>query len=194
MYTSPMTQKVQPPTRRVFDFTRIDSGRFTTGEFKRLDGGFIGYWWTSGLNSANRLTLLCELQIAWASSDDFPETVAETLYTNHVAPLADMASGVRTTLELAPVFEPHFRAALLTEHLAQHAEIGNYSDSNEGLVPSIAKQYQLAESLGASTPVAFLAAWNGVPVSTIKKRIERARLDGLVRMKTQVTIPNGRGR
>lgn len=178
-----MSQKAQPPTRRMFDFTRIESGRVTTGEFKKLNGGFIGYWWTSGLNAKNQLTLLCELQIAWASSDELPETSAEGIYTNHVAPLADMASGVRTTLELAPIFEPHFRAALLTEHLAHHLQIGNYSDASDGLVMSIAKQYQLADSLVASTPIEFLAAWNEVPVSTIRKRIERARLEGLIATK-----------
>jgi hypothetical protein len=192
MYTSPMTQKAQPPTRRVFDLTRIDSGRVTTGEFKKLNGGFIGYWWTSGLNSANQLTLLCELQIAWASSDERPETFAEVIYSNHVAPLAEMASGVRTTLELAPVFEPHFRAALLTEHLAHHLQIGNYSDANDGLVVSIAKQYQLAYSLVASTPIEFLAAWNEVPVSTIRKRIERARIEGLIPTKRHGRATQGK--
>jgi hypothetical protein len=95
---------------------------------------------------------------------------------------------------IAAVSHPAFRAGLLTGHLAAHKEIGTYSDQTDGLVGSIAKQYQLAVALGASTPMEFLAEWNGVPVSTIKKRIERARLEGLVSKRTKVAVPKGRDR
>lgn len=187
-----MSRKAQPPIHRRFDFTSTQSGKHTTGEFKRLEGGFIGYWWTSGLNANNQLSLLCELQVAWGTPDKLPEESAEEIYRNYVVPLADLASGVRTTLDLAPVFGPLFRAGLLTDHLAAHRRLNSYSDQTDGLVGSIAKQYQLADSLGASTSIEFLAEWNGVPVSTIKKRIERARLEGLIKMKTKVHAPQQR--
>lgn len=140
----------------------------------------MGYWWTSGLNASNQLTLLCELQLAWQTEDSFPERSAENLFVGHISPLGKLASGVRTTLDLTAIFKPEFRAGLLTEHLRSHRELGNYSDATDGLVGSIAKQYQLAVSFLASTSVEFLAQWNDIPVTTVKKRIERARLNGLV--------------
>jgi len=182
-----MTQRIQNPHRRVFDFCSADDGRVTIAEFKNCPGGFIGYWWTTGLNAANQLTLLGEFQIVWASIDAQPDSVAEKIYNTHVRALVSMASGVTGMVSLTSVFLPEFRASLLTEHLKQHEELGNYSDESDGLIGSIAKQYQLAVSLGASTSVEFLASWNEVPVSTIKKRLERARLEGLIPLRR----PNG---
>ena len=179
-----MSQKMQPPIKRVFDFSRMDDGRVTTAEFKRVDGGFMGYWWTSGLNASNQLTLLCELQLAWQTEDALPEPSAEKIFVTHISPLGKLASGVRTTLDLTAVFHPEFRAGLLTEHLRSHREFGNYSDTTDGLVGSIAKQYQLAVSFLASTTLEFLAKWNDLPVTTVKKRIERARLSGVVETRT----------
>ena len=143
----------------------------------------MGYWWTSGLNASNQLTLLSELQLAWQTEDAFPEPSAEHIFVTHISPLGKLASGVRTTLDLTTVFKPEFRAGLLTEHLRVHRELGNYSDITDGLVGSIAKQYQLAVSFLASTSVEYLAQWNDLPVTTVKKRIERARLNGLVEMR-----------
>ena len=144
----------------------------------------MGYWWTSGLNASNQLTLLCELQLAWQTEDALPEPSAENIFVTHISPLGKLASGVRTTLDLTAVFNPEFRAGLLTEHLRSHREFGNYSDTTDGLVGSIAKQYQLAVSFLASTTLEFLAKWNDLPVTTVKKRIERARLSGVVETRT----------
>ncbi len=143
----------------------------------------MGYWWTSGLNASNQLTLLCELQLAWQAEDVLPERSAEQIFEAHISPLAQLASGVRTSLDLTAVFKPDFRAGLLTEHLRSHRELGTYSDTTDGLVGSIAKQYQLAVSFLASTSLEFLAQWNDLPVTTVKKRIERARLNGLIEMR-----------
>lgn len=144
----------------------------------------MGYWWTSGLNASNQLTLLSELQLAWHSENVLPEPSAENLFTSHIAPLGKVASGVETTLDLTAVFEPKFRAGLLTEHLRIHRDLGNYSDAADGLVGSMAKQFQLAVSFLASTSVEFLAQWNDLPITTVKKRLERARLSGLIPTRT----------
>lgn len=89
-------------------------------------------------------------------------------------------------VQLTPLFGPEFRPPLLTEHLFKHRELDTYSDSRDGLVGSLVKQYQLAESFGIATSIEFLATWNEVPVSTIRKRLERARLDGLIERKRPV--------
>ena len=175
-----MTRKMQTPTRVPFDLTEVSGGLVTTAEFKMFDDDVVGYWWTSGLNSAGQLGLLGEHQLVWASAGVAPEMSARSIYADHVLPLARKASEVMHLLALTPVYDPAFRSALLTEHLEIHRQIGTYSDEEDGVVGSIAKQYQLAESFIAATTIEFLAAWNELPVSTIRKRLERAREAGMV--------------
>jgi hypothetical protein len=175
-----MIERVQPPTRKRYDFFATDQGFVTTAEFKNSSGPTTSYWWTTGLNNANQLTLLAELQIVLPVQEREAQGLAEEVYKAHVLPLAQLASGLASIVLLTSVFNKDFKASLLTEHLEEHKRIESYSDDRDGLVGSLAKQYQLAESLGASTAVEFLALWNEVPVSTIRKRLERARLDGLV--------------
>jgi len=178
-----MTLRAQFPTRRFFDFSVAEDGLVATAELKKSAGGLISYWWTSGLNSENRLILLSELQLSLPDSDWNEERLATVVYRPFVEPLARIGSGVSGIVQLTPLFKPEFRPPLLTEHLFKHRELGTYSDSGDGLVGCLAKQYQLAESFGISTSIEFLATWNEVPVSTIRKRLERARLDGLVEKK-----------
>lgn len=178
-----MSQKVQLPVKRVFDFSQVEDGRITTAEFKRTEGGYASYWWVSGLNASGELVLLVELQLSLPNNESSPEEIGLEVYQRHVSPIAEMASRVLDPMSLTPVYEPSFRIALLTEHLRQHRDIGNYSDETDGVVASLAKQYQLASTFGLSTAIEYLAEWNKVPVSTIKKRLERARLQGLVRRK-----------
>lgn len=175
-----MTRKMQTPTRVPFDFRELDGVLVTTAEFKKVEDDVIGYWWTSGLNAAGQLGLLSEHQLVWASAGVMPELSARSIYTDHVLPLARRASEARHLPNLTPVYDPAFRSALLTEHLEMHRQIGTYSDEEDGVVGSIAKQYQLAESFIAATTIEFLAAWNELPVSTIRKRLERAREAGMV--------------
>lgn len=183
-----MIQKVQLPVKRVFDLSQVEDGRVTIAEFKQIGEALTSYWWTSGLNASGELVLLAELQLSLPTNESQPEEVGLEVYRHHVSPLAAMASKVAGPVTLTPVYEIGFRTALLTEHLRQHRELGNYSDEEDGYVASLAKQYQLTSSFGLSTAIEFLAEWNEVPVSTIKKRLERARLQGLVRRKR--TLPH----
>lgn len=178
-----MSQKVQLPVKRVFDFSQVEDGRITTAEFKKVEGGYASYWWVSGLNASGELVLLVELQLSLPNKESNPEGIGLEVYRSHVSPIAEMASRVLDPMTLTPVYEPGFRLGLLTEHLRQHREIRTYSDETDGVVASLAKQYQLASTFGLSTAIEYLADWNKVPVSTIKKRLERARLQGLVRRK-----------
>lgn len=181
-----MTLRAQFPTRRFFDFSIAHDGLVTTAELKKSVGGLISYWWTSGLNSENRLILLSELQLSLPNSDWNEERLATVIHRPFVEPLARIGSEASGMVQLTPLFGPEFRPPLLTEHLFKHRELDTYSDSRDGLVGSLVKQYQLAESFGIATSIEFLATWNEVPVSTIRKRLERARLDGLIERKRPV--------
>lgn len=171
---------MQTPNRIPFDLTYIQGGLVTIGELKGSTGDFVSYWWTSGLNALGQLVLLGEHQISWPADGLVAEISARSMYEEHVLPLANTASRAKGTPTLTPVYDPAFRAALLTEHLSIHRELGTYSDEKDGVFGSIAKQYQLAESFIAATTVEFLAAWNELPASTIRKRLERARQAGLI--------------
>lgn len=175
-----MAHRAQFPTRRFFDFAVSRNGLVTTAELKKTPGGLLSYWWTSGLNSKNQLLLLSELQLPLPEDDWSEERLDDEVYRPHIEPLARLGSQVSGLVRLTPLFSPEFRASLLTEHIHKHHLLGTYSDSIDGLIGSLAKQYQLAESFGISTSIEFLATWNEVPASTIRKRLERARLDGLV--------------
>lgn len=181
-----MTTRVQYPTRGFFDFSIAGAGLVATAELKKADGGFISYWWVSGLNSTNQLTLLAELQLSLPEKKWTEETLMVEIYRPHIEPLSRIGSGVSGIVQLTRLFKPEFRPPLVTEHLHKHKLLGTYSDSTDGLVESLAKQYQLVESFGLATSVEFLAAWNEVPASTIRKRLERARLDGLVQRKRPI--------
>lgn len=178
-----MTTRVQYPTRDYFDFSVAEAGLVTTAELKTKGSGVVSYWWASGLNSTKQLTLLTELQLSLPEKKWSEDLLFEEIYRPYVEPLCRIGSEVSGIVHLTPLFRPEFRPRLLTEHLHQHKLLGTYSDSTDGLVGSLAKQYQLVESFGLATSVEFLAVWNGVPVSTIRKRLERARLDGLVERK-----------
>lgn len=178
-----MIRKVQLPAKRVFDFSQVEDGRVTIAEFKQTGQAIMSYWWVSGLNASGELVLLVELQLSLPTAKWKPEEFGLEVYRNHINPLAELASQVMEPLALTSLYELGFRTALLTEHLRIHRDLGNFSDEGDGVVASLAKQYQLASSFGLSTAIEFLADWNEVPVSTIKKRLERARLQGLVRRK-----------
>lgn len=184
---------MQIPNRIPFDLTYTQGGLVTTGELKGSSGDFVGYWWTSGLNASGQLVLLGEHQISWPANGLAPEISASSIYEEHVFPLASAASQAKGTATLTPVYEPAFRAALLTEHLSIHRELGTYSDEKDGAFGSIAKQYQLAESFIAATTVEFLAAWNELPASTIRKRLERARQAGLIARRQSLSERRARG-
>lgn len=175
-----MPRNMQIPTRTRFDLIFSEDGLVTIGELKGASGDVIGYWWTSGLNASGQLVLLGEHQILWSAGGQPPEVTAKSIYESHVLPLARGASQAKGIPALTPIWDPAFRTALLTEHLAIHRELKTYSDEKDGVVASIAKQYQLAESFIAATTVEFLAAWNDLPASTIRKRLERARQAGLI--------------
>ena len=188
-----MPRETQLPTRRPFDFIDAQDGLVTTAEFRKVSDDAIGYWWTSGLNASGQLGLLSEHQIMWPEEGLAPELSARAVYENHLLPLALAASRAKGLATLTPVYDPAFRSALLTEHLAIHRDLGTYSEEKDGVVGSIAKQYQLAESFIAATTVEFLAAWNELPASTIRKRLERARQAGLIARRQSLSERRARG-
>lgn len=137
--------------------------------------------WVTGLNQGGFLTCLGQLHLGMPASFG---AESESAFQSGIAQgIWQLARLSRQSVELLisePILVPEFRAIVLTNHFDQHESLGNIPTEEQDKLLRIARQYQLAVSLGASTVVEFIAAFNDLPLSTVRKRIERAKASGLI--------------
>ena len=167
-----------------FDYLVVSDGKAATVELKRAGDGLTSYWWVTGLNASGKLVNLYQMQLSLPSlSEKDLGPLIQAMLTDFAFPLAHIASKSNTSSVGAQLFEPQFRQKLASAHLEIHDELGNLGDANDGVLLRTAREFELADSLGVSTVVEFLASYEQIPINTMRRRIERARNERLIAKK-----------
>lgn len=164
-----------------FDYQAVDDGKVATVELKRGDSAITSYWWVTGLNAAGELVNLYQMQLALPSlPEESINLLIEAMLKDYAFPLAHIASRTKGHQEVVQIFDPRFREKLALAHLEIHDELENLGDSSDSVLTRSARQYQLVESLGVGKLVEVLATFEGVSIHTMRRRLERARNEGLI--------------
>lgn len=164
----------------LFDVSFTEGDVVGVAEVKIQHGRAVSYWWLSGLTSDNRLSLLLQVQIGVSGITGIE---AEKNAHQFIKPLvaiaktSALAGGIKAELMLPEVSK---RQDFALGNLALIEQLGLLGDSKSELYVRTARQYQLCESFGVTNSVETLSAFEEVPTTTIRKRIERARELGLL--------------
>lgn len=180
--TRTMTRNAQVPVKDFrFDLLQRVGGNVVTVELKKQPDGFDSYWWITGLNASQRLVTLLQMQVYVPGQNESDViTKCEQILAEHAMPIASLAASSNGQMMMQPLLSPEFRSKLLSAHMTLHEQGGSLGAEDEGIVLRVARQHQLATSLGATSVHEFIAAYDSIPVSTVKKRLERARVAGLI--------------
>jgi hypothetical protein len=175
---------IQPPQNHRFDFQQEFDGMVATVELKKFEGNVTSYWWVSGLNQAGELVNLYQMQLALPRlTEKALEPLVEAMLKDFAFPLAHIASKATGQQSNVQLFDPHFRDSLALAHLRLHDQMGNLDGVDSSVLSRTARAYQLVDSLGVSKAVELLASYENITIHTMRRRLERARNEGLITKK-----------
>ena len=144
-------------------------------ELKVVDGVVASQWWVTGLTKRGTLALLLQLQLGLEGKDEAEARAACEALVPTISKLAKSSASAGGLN--APLVLPH---ALRKEQFAlTHLQLldvaGVIKNASVELAQQTALQYQLCNALGVTKKVELLAEFLAVPVSTVRRRLARAR-------------------
>ena len=161
------------------DLVLESDGIFASVEFKFAGGESVSYWNVTGQDNHKLPILLFKAAMPIPASDERSAfALAQKVFESHVKPIAELslAAGGITT---APDYESESLEGVFEVH-AQNFE-RNLIDTNSGSDSLLTGGlYRIAKFLGVKKPVRSLAAFMGLPESTINRRLTRLRDLGLI--------------
>lgn len=172
----------------LFDVSFTDGDVVGVAEVKMQEGRAVSYWWLSGLTADNRMSLLVQVQIGVSGATGIE---AEQNAYQFVKPLVAIAKtsaqsgGIRAELMLPEVSK---RQSFALGNLVLIEKLGLLGDGKSEIYVRTAREYQLCESFGVTNSVETLSAFEEVPTTTIRKRIERARELGLLERRREKKV------
>jgi hypothetical protein len=161
-----------------FDAVGHEDGVVASVELKTRLGKTMCDWWISGLTSSGELFVLARLEFGIGAVNErealerlpaaFNQTIKPMLASYRSGgglPAAPNGPAVQT------------KQALCKLHLNFHELEGNIGKAL-GIRVSTARQYQLIKSFGLKAARPLIADREGLPISTISRRLYLAREDG----------------
>jgi len=169
-----------------FDAVGHEAGIVVSVEFRRHMGTVNADWWISGLNKSEALVVLARVSLGHGemteseARDALPGT-----FEKLIKPMlkAFKESGGLTAVTNAPAVKT--KQALCKLHLNEH-EIEGTIGGELGIRVSTARQYQLIKSFGLKAARPMIAEREGLPISTISRRLYLAREDGILQKMSDV--------
>lgn len=164
------------------DLTFASEGVFYTAELKmRSDSTVTVNWLASGLDVEKTLRALLTLRISCAAmneKDALDEVERMLPSVTQLASIARATQGLMLpTREGSDVQDFEIIAAThLRYHLAELAGVG----AVQGAAERTAIEAAFCKSVGLTKFIDFLARFEGVPITTIRRRMDKARTLGLV--------------
>jgi hypothetical protein len=168
-----------------FDIEYVGKDVVGICEIKMRGGTASCYWWLSGLTTSGNVSLILQLQTSLpAKTQKIALEQAQDLLRPllKVAKLALAGRGLRADLLLPELSR---RKAFAIAHLRLLDSVGLLGDNEDGIYVRTSREYQLCESLGVTNVVETIAEFEGVPLSTIRKRIQRSREAGILERKRE---------
>lgn len=178
-----MARNRQVPTQSNVDLRVTHSDAIATYQLKRdADFGLVGLCHVSSMCSDGFARALAEHQVALSEAKDKPETdLLQLLHRSTGEPLFSFIQqqGVNGSSSFVAAIDSRFSLPALSEHIRffEKTGLGFFGGS---VVETTAAKYVLALSFGVSTVQEFLAAFDGISLSAVKSRIQRARAEGLL--------------
>ena len=165
--------------KALYDFEQVTEGMAIVVEFKLQGGGIASQWWVTGLNAMGDVALLLQMQLELAGNSEEEATIScEQILPSVVALARSSASagGLSSPLVLPPTWS---KSQFALAHLRLLSVAGVINNSGGELAQATALQYQLCNALGITKQVELMAEFLRVPVSTVRRRLAKARDLGL---------------
>lgn len=177
-----MNQDMQPIflTAKFFDVAFATDQYVGVVEVIKSEEGVKTQWWVSGFSASEKFGLLLQLQIALAEDS---ESGSQLRIRELVPTILALAKGSASVGGIDAPFiapEPQVRKMIVLEHLAIAATSRIFDRAAYDLMQLTAFEYSLCTSFGLKTQIDTLAEFHGLPVSTISRRVARARDLGLI--------------
>jgi hypothetical protein len=177
--------------KALYDFELVTNGMAIVVEFKMFGGGIASQWWVTGLNSTGDVALLLQMQLGLSGNSEEDATMScEEILPSVVALAKSSASagGLNSPLVLPPTWS---KAQFALAHLRLLGVAGVINNSGGELAQATALQYQLCNALGITKQVELMAEFLGVPVSTVRRRLAKARDLGYLQKRRQSKSEGG---
>ncbi len=161
-----------------FDAVGHEDGVVASVELKSHLGKTMCDWWVSGLTSSGELLVLARLEFGIGAVSE--RQALESLPTTFDQLIKPMLASYKLGggLPAAPNGPAvQTKQALCKLHLNFHALEGTIG-KDLGIRLSTARQYQLIKSFGLKAARPLIAEREGLPISTISRRLYLAREDG----------------
>jgi len=163
-----------------FDAVGHESGVVASVELKNHMGWMMCDWWISGLNDTGELVALARLGFGMGEIDEraamkqLPE-----VYSRVIAPMVGefRKGGGLPSAPNPPSVQT--KVALCKLHLDLHKDEETIGE-HLGIRTNVARQYQLIKSFGLKAARPLIAEREGLPVSTISRRLYLAREAGIL--------------
>lgn len=169
-----------------FDAVGRENGIVASVELKKHLDVVMCDWWITGLNSNGELLALARMEFGLGTSNErqalngLPET-----YTRVVEPMVPILRdlGGLPAAPNAPGIKT--KEALCKLHLDMHAREGNIGE-HLGIRLDVARQFQLIKSFGLKAARPLIAERQGLPISTVSRRLYLAREAGILQKVSEV--------
>jgi hypothetical protein len=176
-----MVKKKQEPFAGSYIEATVPHGDFVVSiQVRQSAEGFSGTWWVSGPGHKGMIRLLLEIQMQ-LSGEILEEamSVAKGMVEPHILRLAKLSSIAGGMRVLAPENDAALRLQLAEKHIHFHKRTEGFYVEGEANAETV-QLYFLAKGFGVKSPVNYVAKYLDVPISTITRRLARARDEGLI--------------
>lgn len=161
--------------RALYDLELIEGSVVAVVELKLIEGVMVSHWWVSGLTSNQNISLLLQLQTGLKSSNEKDALVECKQIKPLILELARnsaSAGGLKTALVLPDAMN---RIAFARAHMRLLDQAFLLGSASSELSVRTSRQYELCRSFGVTSAVQFIADFEEVPISTIRRRLSKAR-------------------
>jgi hypothetical protein len=173
------------------DFEVVVDSMAITVEFKKIGEVMASQWWVTGITKKGRVALFLQLQLSLKSrTEDSAISECKRILpiVKSLAVTAKMSGGLSSPINQAPNLD---RSNLAKCHLRLLDVAGIFQNQAMDLAHETALRYELCNALGVSRQVELIAAYLAVPVSTVQRRLAKARDVGYLPKK--ISLPKNGG-
>ena len=163
-----------------FDAVGHQDGVVASVELKRHLGTVNADWWITGLNKASALVVLARVAVGHGEVTEREALASLPKYFEMlIKPVLSAYKETGGITEVLNAPSVKTKQALCKLHLNEHELEGNIG-VDLGIRLNTARQYQLIKSFGLKAARPMIAEREGLPISTISRRLFLAREDGIL--------------
>ena len=171
-------QGVSPRATKHLEF--IDRELVAVVQMQELGKGIQCHWTISGVSESGEALLVLELKVSLQSRSEV-ETQRECAKSaNTLFQIARSSLAAGGLVPSAGEPEGGGRAQLALVHMGVMDGIELLGDRTSRLSVRTSRQYSLCKSFGLTSIVKLMAQFEGVPITTVQRRLAKARNLGLI--------------